>query len=35
MVVGLKIYKVKDKETYNHLNTLSSEIFKKITIKKY
>jgi len=22
MVVGLKIYKVKDKETYNHLNTV-------------
>jgi hypothetical protein len=22
MVVGLKVYKVKDKETYNHLNTV-------------
>jgi hypothetical protein len=24
MVVGLKVYKVKDKETYNHLNTVLS-----------
>ena len=24
MVVGLKIYKVKDKETYNHLHTVLS-----------
>lgn len=24
MVVGLKVYKVKDKETYNHLNTILS-----------
>lgn len=24
MVVGLKIYKVKDKETYNHLHTVIS-----------
>ena len=22
MVVGLKVYKVKDKDTYNHLNTV-------------
>ena len=24
MVVGLKVFKVKDKETYNHLNTVLS-----------
>ena len=24
MVVGLKVYKVKDKETYNHLHTVLS-----------
>lgn len=24
MVVGLKVYKVKDKGTYNHLNTILS-----------
>ena len=24
MVVGLKVYKVKDKETYNHLSTVLS-----------
>ena len=36
MVVGLKVYKVKDKETYNHLHTvLSGWCFFRNDAKNY